>query len=210
MTEMFRQLRGDQFVGLLIVTLIHLAALWGLWTHRPLPAVKDATILFADFMAPPAPSTIEPAPRRQPARPGREKHPQPTQLVTDVAITAPAEAVAPPALPGPVDTAPAEAKPIGPVVLGAELSASCPEHIAPGFPTLSRRMGETGITLLRVELDEQGRVATARVVTGSGFARLDEAALTAVKTWRCTPAQRDGQPVRAVALQPFKFVLQGY
>ena len=62
--------------------------------------------------------------------------------------------------------------------------------------------------VLRVELDEQGRVGAARVATASGFARLDEAALAAVKTWRCNPARRDGQPVRAVALQPFKFVLQ--
>jgi len=62
--------------------------------------------------------------------------------------------------------------------------------------------------VLRVELDEQGNVSASRVATSSGFARLDEAALAAVKTWRCNPARRDGQPVRAVALQPFKFVLQ--
>jgi protein TonB len=62
--------------------------------------------------------------------------------------------------------------------------------------------------VLRVELDEQGNVSSARVATASGFARLDEAALAAVKTWRCIPARRDGQPARAVALQPFKFVLQ--
>jgi protein TonB len=30
-----------------------------------------------------------------------------------------------------------------------------------------------------------------------------------VHAWRCTPAQRDGRSMRAVALQPFKFVLQG-
>ena len=62
--------------------------------------------------------------------------------------------------------------------------------------------------VLRVELDEQGSVSAARVAQASGFARLDEAALAAVKAWRCTPAQRDGRPVRAIALQPFKFVLQ--
>jgi hypothetical protein len=27
--------------------------------------------------------------------------------------------------------------------------------------------------------------------------------------WRCTPASRNGQPVRAVALQPFNFILNG-
>lgn len=74
---------------------------------------------------------------------------------------------------------------------------------------LSRRKGETGTAVLRVELDDQGRIDTARIDTSSGYARLDEAALVAVKSWRCTPAQRNGGPVRAVALQPFKFVLQG-
>jgi len=62
--------------------------------------------------------------------------------------------------------------------------------------------------VLRVELDEQGAVSSARVATPSGFARLDEAALAAVRRWRCTPAQRDGRPVRAVAMQPFKFELR--
>jgi protein TonB len=63
--------------------------------------------------------------------------------------------------------------------------------------------------VLWVELDEQGRVMTARVDTRSGSARLDDAALAAVKTWRCTPATRDGAPVRAIALQPFVFSLEG-
>lgn len=49
----------------------------------------------------------------------------------------------------------------------------------------------------------------AKVSESSGFQRLDEAALAAVKTWRCDPVLRDGRPVRAIALQPFKFVIQG-
>ena len=110
----------------------------------------------------------------------------------------------PPAPPG--EAAPA--RPAGPVSLGSELAVACPERSAPVYPPLSRRQGEEGKVVLRVELDEQGRVGAARVATASGFARLDEAALAAVKTWRCNPARRDGQPVRAVALQPFKFVLQ--
>ena len=61
----------------------------------------------------------------------------------------------------------------------------------------------------RVELDDTGRVTSAKVQNTSGFARLDEAALSAVLKWQCTPPTRNGQPVRAVALQPFNFVLQG-
>jgi protein TonB len=86
---------------------------------------------------------------------------------------------------------------------------SCPERTPPSYPSLSRRLGEEGTVLLRAELDEHGFVAAVRIASGSGHPRLDEAALAAIRTWRCTPAQRNGQPVRAVALQPFKFILQG-
>lgn len=208
MTELSRTLRWDQLSGLLFVVLLHMAALWGLWTHRLILMPEDATTLFVNFIAPPVPPKPEQAPRREPPKPKSEEKPQPRQLLAEAPLTSPSEVAVPPT-PTPVITAPAESTPAGPVTLGAELSVSCPERAAPNYPMLSRRLGETGTTVLRVELDEQGRVSSARVVTGSGHVRLDEAALTAIKTWRCSPAQRNGQPVRAAALQPFKFVLQG-
>jgi protein TonB len=73
----------------------------------------------------------------------------------------------------------------------------------------SRRAGEQGRVVLRVELDERGSVTQASVATSSGLPRLDDAALSAVRQWRCNPASRGGVPVRAVALQPFNFVLEG-
>ena len=77
------------------------------------------------------------------------------------------------------------------------------------LPALSRRLGEEGKLVLKVELDESGQVNIAQIVNSSGYKRLDEAALAAVKTWRCNSPTRNGQPVRAIALQPFNFVLQG-
>lgn len=198
----------DKSFGMMLVVAMHAAALWGLWAHRLLPTPQDTVTLFVDLISPPSLPKAEQVPRREPPSPRPEEKPQPRQLVAEAAATSPAEVAVPPA-PTPVISAPAESKPTGPVTLGAELSVSCPERTAPNYPMLSRRMNETGITILRVELDEQGHVAAARVATGSGYARLDEAALAAVKSWRCNPAQRNGQPVRAVALQPFKFVLQG-
>jgi protein TonB len=93
--------------------------------------------------------------------------------------------------------------------LSSELAVACPERTPPVYPPMARRLGETGKVVLRVELDETGRVSTAQVVTSSGSNRLDAAALAAVRTWRCQPAQRDGQPVRSVATQPFNFTLEG-
>ena len=93
-------------------------------------------------------------------------------------------------------------------MLANELSVTCPERTPPVYPLQARRAGESGTVVVRVELDEQGAVANARISTGSGFARLDDAALAAVRNWHCTAASRNGHNVRAVALQPFKFQTQ--
>lgn len=187
---------------------LHAAVLYGLWSHRILVVPDEVVTLFVDTITlPPPPPKEAPKPARL-EKPRPAEKPRPQQLVAEAPVVSPAEPVAPP--PPPAIGAPAAppARPVGPVTLGAELAVSCPERTAPAYPPLSRRMGEEGKVVLRVELDEQGHVSSARVATTSGFARLDEAALAAVKSWRCNPARRDGQPVRAVALQPFKFVLQ--
>jgi protein TonB len=146
--------------------------------------------------------------------------PPPQQLVAQAPVVLPAEPVAPPPplpVPQPKIEAPIEpappppppAKPAGPVVLSGELAIICPERTPPSYPSLSRRLGEEGKAVLRVELDETGQVDRASIKTSSGYARLDETALFAVRHWRCNPAKRDGVAVRAVAIQPFNFVLEG-
>jgi protein TonB len=96
----------------------------------------------------------------------------------------------------------------GPLSLTSDLALVCPVRTPPPYPPVSRRLGETGKVVLRVELDETGRVSAAQLISSSGHPRLDDAALAAVKAWRCQPAQRDGQAVRSVAVQPFDFTLQ--
>ncbi|MFN3595369.1 MAG: TonB family protein [Thiobacillaceae bacterium] len=224
----------ERAAGLMLVLVAHAAALWGLWQHRLIPSPPPAKTLFVNFIAPPAlERKVELMPPTPKARSSTK--PQPRQVVAAAPVVAPADHVAPapqpaptqplpmqptspqPAspLPAPVNEAPTApvapppAMPVGPVALGGELSVACPERTPPRYPSLSRRLGEEGTVVVHVELDEHGRVASARVVSSSGFVRLDEAALSAVKTWQCRPAERNGQPVRAVALQPFKFILQG-
>ncbi len=203
----------ERLAGLLFVIALHTAALWGLWQHRLLPSPVDVATLFVNFIAPPVPEKKEEPKRPPPPKPKPIEKPQPRQIVAETPVVAPTDYVAPPPppvpAPAPVIEAPPMPLPAGPVAMSSELSVACPERSAPAYPAQSRRFGETGVVLLRVELDESGRVAAAHVRSSSGHARLDEAALGAVKTWRCTPALRDGQPVRAIALQPFKFILQG-
>jgi len=173
--------------------------------------------LFVSFIAPSALEMKEEPKRPPPPKPEPIEKPQPRQIAAETPIVTPTDDIVPPPPPKPEPPAPAPTiqappapMPTGPVSLSTELAVVCPNRIAPNYPAISRRLDEAGTVVLHVELDETGLVAAARVQAGSGYPRLDAAALSAVKTWRCTPAMRDGQPVRAVALQPFKFVLQGY
>lgn len=194
------QQMGGRAGGFLLVAALHAAALYGLWSHRILVVSDEVVTLFVETITTPPPKE-QPKPARL-ERPRQTEIPRPQQLVAEAPVVSAAEPVAPPAMEAP------PTRPAGPVTLDAELAVSCPERRAPAYPPLSRRQGEEGKLVLRVELDESGNVSSVRVAASSGFARLDEAALAAVKTWRCTPARRDGLAVRAVALQPFKFVLQ--
>jgi len=58
--------------------------------------------------------------------------------------------------------------------------------------------------VLNVTVDTQGRVANA-VVTESGGAEMDDAALTAVRQWKFHPALRAGQPIATRIRVPFHF-----
>ncbi|MFZ5500067.1 MAG: energy transducer TonB [Pseudomonadota bacterium] len=213
------RLAMQRVFSLSFVLLLHAAILWALWQHRLIPGQEEAMTLFVNFIAPPAiekPPSPPPPPKPARAKPAPAPAPR---LVAETISVAPTDYVAPSPPPEPPrieaplapppPPAPAPALPAGPVALGSELAVACPERTPPTYPAIARRLGEEGTVVLRVELDETGAVVFAEVKTSSGARRLDEAALAAVKTWRCTPARRNGQPVRATALQPFKFVLQG-
>lgn len=218
------KLTPDRMIGLAFALAMHAAALYGLWSYRLLPTPEEAATLFVNLISPPkpAPKIVEP-PKPPPREVKLEKprpieRPQPQQLVVEAPVTSPSEPVAPPPpakleplppIEAPPAPPPAPPKPAGPVQLGSELSISCPERSPPAYPAQAKRLGETGRVVLRVELDETGKVSAARVTTSSGSARLDEASLSAVRQWHCNPARRDGEPVRAVALQPFDFILEG-
>lgn len=209
--------------GLLFVLVVHAALFYFLWNQRLIPAPDRMATLFAELITP---SVVAPKPAPEPApaklQPAKKPETKPKQerLVTKAPVTQKQEQTAP--LPQPSPTPVAEAAkepaaaaappsqlPIEPVKLSSELSVSCPKLTPPEYPAISRRMGEEGKLVLRVELDEHGRIDTAKVISSSGYERLDNAALDAVKSWQCNPSLRDGQPVRAEALQPFNFVLQG-
>ena len=200
-------------VGLAVVVALHAAVLYGLWSHRLTVPLSEAQTLFVNFIAPPVPKKAVKPERPLPPTQEPVKKPRSRQLVAQAPVHKTPEHVAqpPPDDLGPeqVIQAPPMPLPAGPVALSSELAVACPERPAPIYPPHSRRLGESGQVLLRVELSEAGKVALATVEQSSGHSRLDEAALATVRNWRCIPAKRNGQPARAVALQPFRFVLNG-
>lgn len=213
--------------GILFVLIVHGALFHVLWNQRVLPQPEQLVTLFAEVISLPEPQAQpEVKPESVPVKLQPIQKPEPKPKVKQLVTKAPEapqpqsvvmpdpdpepEPVEEKSLPVPVVETPTKPQmPAGPVTLSSELSVSCPSLTAPAYPAISRRMGEEGKLVLRVELDEDGRIDDARVINSSGYDRLDKAALEAVRSWRCRPSMRDGQPVRAVALQPFNFVLQG-
>lgn len=76
------------------------------------------------------------------------------------------------------------------------------------YPETSRRLEEEGVAKIKVCVDTKGRVKTAEVEEGSGFARLDEAGMKVAKLLKFTPPTIDGQAVDdACGTVPIRFKL---
>ncbi|MGC2166375.1 MAG: energy transducer TonB [Gallionella sp.] len=201
-------LKREQWAGMLFVLVLHGAALYTLWSYRIIPTPEAAIALMVNLINPPPPEQPKPEPPKlPPPKPKPIEPPKPQQLVAETPVVLPDDPVAPPPPPEPVIEAPP--LPPSPVILSGELSVSCPVRSPPEYPPISKRMNEQGKVVLRVELNENGRVEQVTIKTPSGYARLDAAAVAAVKNWRCKPAMQNGIAVAAVALQPFVFILEG-
>jgi protein TonB len=151
--------------------------------------------------APPPPSTDAPPPQAMISAPVPIVMTPAQPVIQAPAITAP---VSPPA-PKPAALAAAPAR--GPENLG-ELSAKMISATPPKFPLESRRSHEEGIVVLSVLLSIDGRVSDVSITKSSGFARLDRAALDAVRDWRWSPLMRDGNPVMVRGVVTIPFILQ--
>ena len=112
----------------------------------------------------------------------------------------------PPAEMPPSDTAPVAAPVTQAGPAAQDLKAKT--RVDPTYPPASRRAGEEGIVQLRILVDERGTPREVQVSQGSGFARLDQAAIDAVRKWRFVAAISNGQPVTAWTQVAVRFRLQ--
>jgi len=144
---------------------------------------------------PVAKPTPKPTPKPEPVR---EVAPEPVQQAAPAAPTPPA----PPAPPV-QQAAPQAPAPVTP----PRTDAAHLNNPAPQYPALSRRLGEQGRVMLDVYILPDGSVGEIKLNRSSGFPRLDNAALQAVKTWKYVPAKRGDKPIPFWYVQPVSFVL---
>lgn len=161
------------------------------------------------------PEPLKPVPREQ--RPVE----QPRQLLTASPDTppSPAASVVPavpeqkPVPPAPVEAPrpqPAVAVPPAPPapVTPPRSDAAYLNNPRPAYPLAARRRGDQGTVLVRVLVTADGVAASVGLERTSGHPALDEAALTAVKSWRFVPARQGAQAIEAPYVVPIVFKVE--
>lgn len=152
----------------------------------PKPAVKETPKkILASPKPAPTPTPVAPTPE-----PVQKVEPSPVaQQQTDIKAKANQEAAAS-------------------EVIQPKFDADYLNNPKPGYPSISRRLGEEGVVMLRVYVSPQGTPDQIQLLKSSGFDRLDQAALSAVSKWRFAPARQGKIAVAAWVQVPVSFQLR--
>jgi len=200
--------RGPNWPVIAFIIGTHAALLFALITLDVIPILKAPK---------PKPMVVEMLSLKPPPPIKPEKKVEaPVQVVTK--ITAPPPEVTVPTPPPPAITVTnvtpppkaevAPAPPAGPMAAG-DLDSKTIAAPAPKYPMMSLRLREQGTVVLTVLVGTDGTVSEISVSRSSGFARLDKAALEAVRRWRWSPFMRNGSAVQVRGPVDIPFVLQG-
>jgi protein TonB len=151
----------------------------------------------------PTPPVVHAKPKVQ-ARPTPVSRPTPMPLpmAATPSPTAPAAPAAPSAA-----AAPAVGRPTMEISAPRNVSHLDCNIARPDYPALSRRRGETGTAYVRFVVGLTGNLENVELKKGSGYDRLDDAALAAVRASSCKPYLENGVPIRAAYTQPYQFGL---
>lgn len=216
--ETYRPDRSGHAVGIGVTILLHAAAIAVLLQFQPVrSALKEAVPIMVSLITPPPPMVEKPKelPRPLPVKPHMQRvepAPAPPTLLAAVTEAPPTPAapapqpVAPPAPPAPVAVAPASAPPAP--MAPPSFNAAYLNNPPPAYPPQSRRLGHQGKVILRVLVNAAGTPDKVELRTSSGFDRLDDAALDAVRRWKFVPARQADNAVAAWVLVPLIFTLE--
>ena len=78
----------------------------------------------------------------------------------------------------------------------------------PVYPNKARDQRWEGTVVIEMNVDEVGRVTSARVLHSSGHDLLDQEALRTARTWTFEPARLNGQPVPVTVNRHINFSLK--
>lgn len=201
------------------VVVLHLV---GGWALMQVDAVREVVaqavpVLMVDMILPPEPA--KPPPPPPPAAPPRAAPaPAPVIAAAPAPAAAPATFVAPPPEPVPPPPVNVTPPPAPPAPAPAPPAPAGPKQIAPSavryvklpdlnFPALAKRAREQGTVVLRITVDVNGRLKEASVHRSSGFERIDQAALSDIRSARFAPHMEDGKAVEWQTLAPLAYEL---
>lgn len=86
-------------------------------------------------------------------------------------------------------------------------SARVLQSAEPPYPSISRLREEEGTVLVKIMITPYGTAGNVQIEKSSGYSRLDEAAIKAVRGWKFAPAKRGTQAIATWVTVPVKFVL---
>jgi protein TonB len=176
-------------------------------TQTIMPQVVNVT-----FVAAPEPLKQAPPPKEVPLVQPKQSFVPPLPIV-NIAQTEPTITLPPPQ-PRPGEPAPAAAVPTAQVAPPAAPVSSTPKTVSgveyirapqPVYPSIARRMGESGTVMFRVLIGEKGTAEQVVIQKSSGSANLDEAGRQAVLRALYKPYIEDGKAVPVYALVPINF-----
>jgi protein TonB len=208
-----RQLRRDRAPALFAVVMVHVVAGWALLS---VDTVRNALVAAVPLVVTLIDSRPDPDPYAPPPLSTPQLQLAPLSIVTPVleqsdVLLAPSEPIrAQPVESEAITDVEAVARP--PVVASTPkaIPASAVEYIVsprPMYPLYSRRARETGTVLLRVLINEKGMPAHVEIQQSSGYGRLDEAAVVAMRGARFKPYSENGVALSVWAPAPIVFEL---
>lgn len=83
-----------------------------------------------------------------------------------------------------------------------------PSNPSPGYPAAAVRDRRQGRVVVLMQVSAEGKVTKAEIHKTSGWPDIDAVALEVAKTWKFTPARRDGKPVAHEYIKPWNFRLE--
>lgn len=217
-------------VAVVGVLAAHAIMLTAAWLHRNAPPPKEIEVQsITAQLIPPAPiaqqvaaeSIPQPAPPKPTPRVKPKVEPKPVPKVAKPTPQPVAQSQTPsptpaPAAADPTPAAPAPAAPAAaPGPARETMQVSAPKNVPtlqcnfvkPDYPSMSRRRGESGTAYVHFVVGVTGKIESIDLQKSSGYPRLDDAALDAMRSTTCRPYIENGQAIRAARTQPYSFGL---